>query len=337
MNLEEIYAPVKQELQNVEERLKTVVASEVYPVCELYDYVLSSGGKRIRPALVLLSAKSLDYESSRVTDIACAVELIHMASLIHDDVVDSAKLRRGEPAAHVIWGTEVAVTMGDYLFSQAIELLAKYEDHEVINIFSKAVKRMAEGELLQTVSRGNTELTKEEYIRIVSGKTASLMSASCESVARVASAPDTYHIALTQYSLNFGVSYQIADDVLDLISTDAQLGKPVMNSIKEGNIILPMIHALKNCNGGFKERLASVLFSEQINYTEMQEIIDLITSSGSLSYTQDIARMYADKAKKHLAVLKDSAAKQGLVSFADFIVNGHLAESSRQPAGVSIP
>ena len=336
MSLEDIYAPVKQELQNVEERLKAVVASEVYPVCDLYNYVLSSGGKRIRPVLVLLSAKSLNYESSGVIDIACAVELIHMASLIHDDVIDSAKLRRGRPAAHTIWGTEVAVTMGDYLFSQAMELLAKYEDHEVINIFSKSVKCMAEGELLQTVSRGDAEHTEEKYIRIVSGKTASLMSASCESVARVASAPDTYYTALTQYGLDFGVSYQIADDVLDLVSTDSQLGKPVMNSIKEGNITLPMIHALKNCNGRFKEQLLSVLFSEQIDYAEMLGIIESITRSGSLSYTQDIARMYANKAKKSLAVLGDSAAKQGLMSFADFIVNGHLARSSRQPAEAGI-
>lgn len=330
MDLEWIYAPIKQDLEKVEESLETIITSDVYPVFEIYNHVLASGGKRIRPALVLLSAKSLDYTSSKVIDIACAVELIHMASLIHDDIIDSAHLRRGTPAAHVVWGTETTVTVGDYLFSQAMEILAECENHEVIKTFSKAVKHMAEGELLEIANRRNIELTEERYINIISDKTASLISASCEIMAKLASASNSYDRSLSRYGLNFGISYQIMDDVLDLISTKNQLGKPIGNSIKEGNLSLPIIHILKNGNGEFRKQLLSALLNEGTNDIELRELTGLISSSGALSYTQDISGGYAENAKRELAILKDSSAKQCLLSFADFIVNGYWVAGNPQ-------
>lgn len=336
MDLEKVYLPIKQDLEEVEERLADIVASETHPVLEVYDYALSSGGKRIRPALVLLSAKSLDYNSSRVKDIACAVELIHTASLIHDDVIDSAKLRRSMPAVHIVWGTETAVTIGNHLFSRAMEILADYGNSEVVKMFSKAVKCMTEAELLQIANRGNTEFTEEKYTDIVSGKTASLISAGCEVAAKIACASHHYAKALSQYGLNFGIMYQIMDDILELTSTESRLGKPAANSIRERNLSLPIIYALRSNNGGFREQLLSVWLKEEVDYMELQGILGLISSSGALSYAQAVAREYAEDAKRSLTILMDSLAKECLLSFADLMVDGHPAQGSQRLAGVSI-
>ena len=336
MKLEAIYEPIEHDLQRVEKRLETIVTSEIYPILESYNHILSSGGKRLRPALLLLSAKCLNHDSKMVIDVACAVELIHTASLIHDDIIDSADLRRGKPAVHVVWGPEIAVTIGDYLFSLAVEILAEYENIRAIRVLSRAVKLVAEGELLETANRRNVELTEEEYINIISGKTAALMSASCELAAEIASAPEPYHRALSQYGLNFGVLYQIMDDLLDLLSTDSKLGKPAKNSLREGNLSLPLIHILRNSNGDIKEQLLSVLSSEEINATKLQQVVDLVNDSDACSYARIIAEEYAKEARNALAILEDSPAKQCLLSLADFIVNRHLAESSSQPAGVGM-
>ena len=337
MNLEEIYVPIRQELGKVEERLATIVNCGVYPVCELYHYVLSSGGKRIRPALVLLSAKSLDYSHPMVTDLAGAVELIHMTSLIHDDIVDSTKLRRGRPTAHIIWPTEIVVTIGDYLFSRAMEMLAEHEDCGVVKLFSRTVENMAEGELLQVINRRNIELTEEEYISIISNKTASLISASCEIVSKLASAPDSYSGALSGYGLNLGISYQIMDDLLDLTSTDNQLGKPARNSIREGILTLPMIHTLRNGNGESREQLPSILTREKVNDVDLQQAVDLISDSGALYYAQTVAEVYTENAKRNLAVLKDSSAKRCLLSLADLIVSAHPVKDDRHRCADLIP
>lgn len=336
MKLEAIYEPIKYDLQRVEKRLETIVTSEIYPVFESYNYILSSGGKRLRPALVLLSAKCLAHDSNVVIDVACAVELIHTASLIHDDIIDSADLRRGKPAAHVVWGAEIAVTIGDYLFSRAMEILAEHENCRSIRVLSRAAKRVAEGELLETANRRNVELTEEEYINIISGKTAALMSASCELAAEIASAPEPYNKALSRYGLNFGILYQIMDDLLDLLSTDGQLGKPAKNSLREGNLSLPLIHILRNSNGDLKEQLLSVLSSEEMNAAKLQQVMDIVNDSDACSRTRIIAEGYAGKARNALAVLEDSPAKQCLLSLADFVVNRPLTESSHQPAAVSM-
>lgn len=354
MNLQEIYQPIGHELKEVEERLVDIVDSEVYIICELYDYLLSSGGKRIRPALVLLSAKSLNGSCSRVMELACAVELIHMASLLHDDIIDSAKIRRGKPAAHIIWGPEIAVTIGDYLSSQAMELLTKYENYEVIRTFSKAVKSMAEGELLEIANHKNIELTEESYIKIISGKTASLMSASCETVAKIAhthrdtqcstmvsgtssvrNPESSIESALSQYGMNFGILYQMMDDVLDLISEDDRLGKPARNGIREGNLSLPIIYTLRNTNGEFKRQLLSVLSDRQANDSDLWKVINSISNSGAFSYVGDAARGYADNAKDALSVLKDSFAKRCLLSLVDLMVDKYSTEVPKRLAVAS--
>lgn len=337
MNLEEIYAPIKQDLQRVEERLETAITSEIYPVLESYDHVLSSGGKRLRPALVLLSSKCLNGNSPMILDTACAIELIHMASLIHDDIIDSADLRRGKPAVHVIWGVEAAVTIGDYLFSRAMEILAGHGNSEVISILSRTLKRMAEGELLETFNRRNVGLTEEEYIGIVSGKTASLMSTSCELAANITSTSAVYDKALSRYGLNFGISYQVMDDLLDLVSTDSQLGKPAWNNIREGNLSLSVIHALRNGNGRFdRKQLLSILSSEEMSDIDLRKVVDMVGSSGALSYTRGVAEGYAENAKEALLILEDSAAKQCLSYLADFVVNQRAAEDNWQLAGANI-
>ena len=217
-----------------------------------------------------------------------------------------------------------------------MEILAEHENCRAIRILSGAVKRMAEGELQETINRRNVELTEEKYINIISGKTAALMLASCEIAAETASAPEPYDKALSRYGINFGISYQIMDDLLDLISTDSQLGKPARNSIREGNLSLPIIHILRNGNRGLKEQLLSVLSNGEMSDTKLQEIVDLVSDSGTCSYTRITAKRYAENAKNALAVLEDSPAKQCLLSLADFMVNGHIAEDSRQLAEVSL-
>lgn len=336
MDLEAIYGLIKQDLEKVEEQLKTIVASDVYPVFESYDHILSSGGKRLRPALVLLSAKCLNSNNSMVIDTACAVELIHMASLIHDDIIDSADLRRGRPAVHAVWGTEAAVAVGDYFFSRAVEILADHGNCEIISVLSRTLKRMAEGELLETSNRRNVDITEAEYIDIISGKTASLMSVSCEIAAHAASAGSPCHEALSQYGLNFGLSYQVMDDLLDLVSTNGQLGKPVWNNIREGNPSLSVIYMLQNSNNGFdREKFLSILSNEEISEIELQKVVSMISSSGALSYTRGVAERFAEKAKEALNVLEDSVAKQCLLSLADFIVNRREIGGSWKLTGIS--
>lgn len=320
MNLKDICSPIRQDMEEFEERMRDIVDSDVYPVLESYNHIFSSGGKRIRPALVLLSAKCLGHASNISMDAACTVELIHTASLIHDDIIDSAEIRRGKPAIHELWGTEIAVAVGDYLFSRAMEILTAHGNCEPVKILSKAVKDMAEGELLETVNRRNFNLTEEEYIKIISGKTAALMSASCKLTAEIASAPIPYSDALSQFGLNFGISYQIVDDLLDIASTNDQIGKPVKNSIREGNFSLPIIYALRNAGNKAKSKLLSILSREEISDVEVDEAIEIISNLDSNLYTKAIAGKYMDNAKDAISILEDSSAKQALLDIADFVI-----------------
>jgi octaprenyl-diphosphate synthase len=283
---------------------------------------LESPGKRLRPTLVILSTKVSSSQKQRrrpqgLIKIASAIELIHIASLIHDDVIDHAFLRHHKPTINAKWGEDTSIALGDYLYSVAFELIAQCKNSDILSCISSATKAMCEGELIQVCERDNLSLLKQRYILIVKKKTASLFAASCQAGAMLTNQHDAVHRVLRSYGLNFGIAFQIIDDCLDLIGEEKNLGKSPGADFKMGELTLPLLNLLSQEKD--KNRLLHLL--RQADRQEaFKEIKHRFINSSALLKTKADTSIYIQKAKKHLSGLKDSCFKESLSALADFII-----------------
>jgi len=299
-----------EELELVEDALRRAVASKVSVLSKASEHIILSGGKRLRPRLVLLSHKaSGGKDISRVVPLAAAVELLHTASLIHDDISDQSDLRRGQATVNAQWGDSLALLTGDFMFIRLLGLIAAF-DSRVIRVLADSCLALVEGETLEMLSLGDTGMDEQTYLRIVSQKTASLFSACAELGAVLARGSEPHVAALKEYGLNLGMAFQIRDDTLDLVGQRDELGKPVGSDLGQGKMSLAILFALRK-----SERASELLLSR-----DAAQAIQLLRDIGALEYAVLKANEYSERAKKVLSVLPASEAKAELSKLADFVV-----------------
>lgn len=323
MKLENIYHPIAKDLNRVDRVLAQNLKNTRYKsILELNNYLLEGRGKRIRPALVIISAKATScYKLSTInyelTKIASAIELIHIASLVHDDIIDRATLRHHKPSISAKFGQDVAIAFGDYLYSVAFELIASCNNPDILSCISQATKSLCEGELVQVSERDNLSLLKERYIMIVKKKTASLFAASCQVGAKISCGKEPVEEALKDYGLNLGVAFQIIDDCLDLVAEERDLGKDGGLDFKAGELTLPVLNLLSEVKD--RERIIKLLASSD-RQEAFQDLRRRFINSKALNSTKQSAFSYIHKAKRSLNKLRDSSYKQSLIFLLEYVI-----------------
>ncbi|MDP3790919.1 MAG: polyprenyl synthetase family protein [Candidatus Omnitrophota bacterium] len=323
MQLKEIYSPIRNELTEIERLIRfNIENSPTASIVKIGGYLLRSGGKRLRPALVTLSARAtlegdVSASSKQVLNIASAVELIHLASLLHDDVIDHSKIRHNKPTVNAKWGEDVAIVLGDYLYSIGFDLISSCRNPDVLDCISRSTRMMCEGELTQVCERDNLDILKERYITIVKNKTANLFAACCQAGV-LAVGRHTALGMLKEYGLNFGIAFQIVDDSLDLIGEIKDLGKVPGADFKMGELTMPILNLLSETED---KRLVRKLIAQKDSKRAFKDIRKMFINSGALTKTIDDVHLYAEKAKKSLRGLADSSFKHSLCALADFAVD----------------
>ena len=316
-----IYAPVVGQLAKVEERLRGVCQTDIADLNPLLDYALSSGGKRVRPALTLLAAEFREHERERSLIMASAVELLHLATLIHDDTVDNAGMRRGKPTINKLYGNHVAVLLGDYLFATSATFVCDTGVVRVIRRFSETIMELASGQLIEFFTTFDPTKARKLYNERIYRKTASLFCTSAESGAILSDAPEHEVKALLQYGYNIGMAFQIVDDLLDVQGDASEIGKPVGNDLLQGVLTLPAIMLMERYpNDHPIDSLFAAIKSGQGDVTELLDrSVGMITDSNIIPDCFTVIREYCSSASEALAVLPDCPPRRSLSDMVDFI------------------
>ena len=320
MRIQEAYDLIKGDLEQVDLEFKKNLDSDVYLVRKMGEYILNSGGKRFRPSILLLSARLCGYEGREHLPLAAVVEFIHTATLLHDDVVDNAELRRGTASANTLWGSEASILVGDYLFSKSFYTMVQCGSMEVLRILSMTTTLMAEGEILQLLKNSDVETTESEYLSVVRNKTAVLISAACQVGGILASVSPEKEAALATYGMNLGIAFQLMDDCLDYISSDEDLGKAVGNDLKEGKVTLPLIHALEGASETEREMVREVIEGDEVSDDQLLSVTELIKSHEGITYTVESARRYVADAAKELEIFEPNIERAALEAVAAYVV-----------------
>lgn len=311
---------IGEELKLVEEQFRIDLQSDVPLIRKVGEYVLSSGGKRVRPALLLLAARLSGYSDGKAVPLASVIEFIHTATLLHDDVVDSATLRRGIASANTLWGNEASVLVGDFLFSKSFSLMVNVGSLDILRVLSDATTVIAEGEVMQLLCTGELDLTEEQYTNVVRSKTAILMSAACEAGAILGNVPLQQQKALADFGMDLGIAFQLMDDILDYVATEEEFGKSIGHDLEEGKITLPLIHTLRNCNDSDRMLIAGVVEQDEMSLDDFRSVSGLVRQYGGIDYTVGAARFYIDRCKGHLDVFDPSPVRDALISLSEYVV-----------------
>ncbi len=320
MDIKAVTEPVKKELQQFEKHFRESIRSDVGLVDTIVRYVVKRKGKRIRPALVLLSAGACGGIDEGTFRGASLVELLHTATLIHDDVVDEAATRRGLPSINAVWKNKVAVLMGDYILARGLLLSLDSNDVEFLRITSQSVRRMSEGELLQIQKSWRMNIDEETYFRIIGDKTASLLSTCCEIGAVSATRDAVRRERMKQYGEFVGIAFQIQDDILDFTGNESNTGKPVGGDLKEKKLTLPLIHSFAQATPKTNRSILRIL-KEGTSQQHIADIVSFVHEYGGIEYARRRANEYRDRAIEALEILPDSPCRQSLTTFAHFVIN----------------
>ncbi len=321
MQIQEAYDLVKDELQEVEAEYGKHLDSDVYLIRRVANYILTSGGKRFRPSLLLLSAKLCGYDGGLHIPLSAVIEFIHTATLLHDDVVDDADLRRGTASANAVWGNQASILVGDYLFSKAFYLMVESRNMEVLRVLSRATIKLAEGEILQLLKNSDIDTNEQEYLTVATNKTAALISAACQVSGILADVAHEKECALAGYGMNLGIAFQLMDDCLDYTSKNEDLGKAVGNDLKEGKVTMPLIYTLQRSSAEERERIVEAIEAGEINDNgHLESVIGLIRRHGAIEQTIDTARRHIETAKDHLAQFEPTVEKAALMAIADYVI-----------------
>lgn len=318
MSLEDIFSYYEKELKQVEKELQSIFQSEAVLIPTIGSYIINAGGKRIRPLFLLLSTDLVGYQDYKRIIMAAVLEALHTASLLHDDVVDEAEIRRGKKSANKIWGNQVTVLIGDYLYAKALWLSVAQESLPIMEALSYATSKMAEGEILQLMKAGDPEITFDEYIKIISGKTAGLITAACRIAGILANLSEEKLNALTDFGYNIGVAFQMVDDILDYVAEESQLGKKLGKDLMEGKITLPIIELLKKAKE--KEEIVKIIKSENFSDKDLHLILSYLSKYNCIESSMEIAQNYVKKAKEALRIFPNSEHKDRIIKMADYIL-----------------
>lgn len=311
---------IGDELILVEQQFRKDLESDVPLIRKVGEYVLSSGGKRVRPALLLLAARLCGYTGAKAVPLASVVEFIHTATLLHDDVVDSATLRRGIASANTLWGNEASVLVGDFLFSKSFSLMVGVGSLDILRILSDATTVIAEGEVMQLLCTGEIDLTEEQYINVVRSKTAILMSAACEAGAVLGAVSAQQQQALADFGMDLGIAFQMMDDTLDYIATEEEFGKSIGHDLEEGKITLPLIHTLRHCTADERAAIEAVIEKDEMSLEEFRHISGLVKQYDGITYTTDAAKRYISSCISHLDQFEAGSVRDALSQLAEYVV-----------------
>ncbi len=318
--LSKISYPIESELDTFNEIFKKSIRSKVGLVDLVAKYIIRQKGKKVRPLLVLLSAKIIGEVNERSYRGAVLVELLHTATLVHDDVVDNANKRRGVWSINALFKNKVAVLMGDYLLSRGLMIAVDGKDFDFLGVITNTVKRMSEGELLQIQKTRKLDIDEETYFRVISDKTASLLETCCEIGALSATDNPEYHQAMKQFGQSIGMAFQIRDDILDYERTLKMMGKPVGGDIKEKKITLPLIYSLNQVSKKEAAHIRKLIKNGSKN-NDVKEVINFVRKNGGIEYALETAKSYSNKAKEALKILPDSQSKVALEALVDFVID----------------
>ena len=319
-NLIFLYNLVKSELDEVEAALKKELEADNKKISPVISHILLPGGKRVRPAVLILCAKLGEFDRGRSVQLAVAIELIHTATLVHDDVVDEADTRRGKPSINSKWDNKFAVLLGDYLYTKGCRLLLKDKDIAAIRLVIGATNDMTEGEVLQEAVKNDPDVSFEDYLYIIRAKTAGLISACAKAGGMCGGLPQDKIDALERFGLNLGIAFQIIDDTLDWKAKKEKLGKPVANDLREGGYTLPLIYFLREASQADKDWLYKVLDNEGLSEEDILSIRDKMDGYKILEKVVDLGEKYIQSAKKELDIFPPSNIKQALLTLADHIL-----------------
>ncbi|MFZ6017441.1 MAG: polyprenyl synthetase family protein [Nitrospirota bacterium] len=317
MDFKEVFDSYGPDLRLVEERIKNLFESQVFVVPLIGQHLIESGGKRLRPLFLLLSAEIAGYKGDERLTLAGIIESIHTASLLHDDVIDGAEVRRGKSPAHSIWGNQVVILVGDFLYSNALKLAVMQKNQRIMETLSEATTRMTEGEVLQLVKTGDPDITEAEYLDIISAKTGALISAACRIGAILGSLPENMEDALARFGMKTGIAFQMADDILDYMAYEGKLGKRLGKDLKEGKITLPLIYLLKSVSDTEVGEIKGII-KDGFAENGLNRILHLFRKYSAIETSLKKAQNLITDAKSELAIFPDSPAKEALFTMADY-------------------
>lgn len=320
MDLKYLYDNIQKDLDKVEEQLKFISQSSNELISEVSAYLFQKRGKRIRPALLVLCSKLFGYQGKEHILLSAVIETIHTASIIHDDIIDKSTMRRGKKSVHAKWGPNITVLLGDYLYIKSIGLALKSKFNQIIGILADISARMIEGELIEYYMSGNLEMSEQDYLDIVSKKTASLFSGSCQIGGIIGNASKKEELSLAEYGTNLGMSFQIIDDLLDYTGNEKDLGKPILSDLKEGRITLPLVYTMNNDGKVNRRRIKDILSNRNLEQESQEEILNILKSNGALDYTYEKAKEFSEESKEVISQLPKSIHREALSLFSDFIL-----------------
>ncbi len=320
MTAKEIFDLVRDDLVLVEEELAQQSDTAFPAVSEIAAYLLGGGGKRLRPALLLLSASYAGRRDRSAIRLAAVVELLHSATLIHDDVIDSAGTRRGRPSANARWGNHRSVLTGDWLYMQSFQMALEERNFRILDILIDLTQKMVEGELIQLEKIGRIDVSEEDALRLATYKTACLFSGCARLGAVLGGLEGGEEQALADYGRYAGLAFQLVDDLLDFTASAQQLGKPVLSDLKEGKVTLPLIYAMENGHREARELVARVLAEKEFHSVRPETIVSLVHESGALDRARGLAQDFAQRAKNCLNGHRDSEYARALATLPDFIL-----------------
>ncbi len=318
MDIQRTLELVTDDLKRVESEFKNSLKSEAHLISTVGEYVLRSGGKRLRPLILLLTSKLCGYTGDKHIRLASVVEFIHTATLLHDDVVDNAELRRGLSSANSVWGNEASVLIGDFLYSKSFSLAITCNSIKIMQVLSSTTTDMAQGMVFELMKTNDIGTSEDEYLRIVTDKTAVLLAAASQISGVLGEVDEERQKGLREYGMNLGIAFQLVDDSMDYIANEEDFGKTIGTDLQEGKVTLPLIKAIRECSDQEKISISALLGAESINENDLKNTLDLINRYDGIGYTINKAKEHIIKAKNSLDIFEHSIEKEALFSIADY-------------------
>jgi octaprenyl-diphosphate synthase len=320
-DLGQIFGPIRQDLEAVEQEFVRHIQSRVALIPEMGRYIQNSGGKRVRPAVLLLAARLAGYRGERAVLYASVVEFIHTATLVHDDIIDGADLRRGRLAVHSRWGNDITVLLGDYLYIKSMAMALTQDSLEIIRLLCDVTLRMIEGELYQLTKTGDVDITEDEHLEIIRRKTAFLFGGCAQIGGMLGAVTPEQEVALRDYGFNLGIAFQLVDDLLDYTADASALGKPVGGDLREGKVTLPIILLLRRGGTEADRLIRDVVRDRTVSPEQWRDILRLLKEHGSTELAYEAALEYALRAKKCMSAFPHSHERDALLALPDYVVS----------------
>jgi len=319
--LSQIFEPIRADLERVDLEFARHVQSQVELIPRIGQYIQNAGGKRIRPAVLLMAARLAGYEGDRAVLYAAVVEFIHTATLVHDDIIDDADLRRGRAAVHSRWGNDITVLLGDYLYIKSMALALTHDTLDLVRVLCDVTLKMIEGELYQLTKNGDADITEDEHFDIMRRKTAYLFGGCAQIGGMLGKIENEKEQALREYGFNLGIAFQLVDDLLDFTGDAQAVGKPIASDLREGKVTLPLIHLLRQSNDGEGSRIVrDAVASHSVSSEQWASLLRMLKEHASIDYAYRRAVEYAERAKKPLYSFPPSSERDALLALPDYVL-----------------